>query len=153
MLRKELTDALKIAMVGKDERTTSTIRMINAKIKDKDIEARPKGNMDGISDDDIRSLLQGMIKQRKESIELYKQGNRPDLVAQESEEITVIERFLPKQMSTDEAKAAISKMITAIGAKDIKDMGKIMGELKKTYAGQMDFSEASTLVKQLLSAA
>ena len=93
-----------------------------------------------------------MIKQRRESIALYQQGNRPDLVQQESEEIAVIERFLPKQMGEDEAKAAIAKIIADLGAKDIKDMGKVMGELKKAYAGQMDFAQAGALVKKGLEA-
>jgi uncharacterized protein len=150
MLRPKFTDALKTAMLAKDERTTGTIRMIMAKLKDADIAARPKGLADGIPDAEIASLLQGMIKQRRESIELYKQGKRDDLVKQESDEIAVIERFLPKQMSDDEIKAAIAKIVAATGAAGIKDMGKVMGELKKAYAGQMDFSKAGGLVKSQL---
>ena len=152
MLRVELTEAMKDAMRSKNERALSTLRMVLAKVKDKDIEARPKGNADGIGDAEISTLLQGMIKQRRESIALYQQGNRPDLVQQESEEIAVIERFLPKQMGEDEAKAAIAKIIADLGAKDIKDMGKVMGELKKAYAGQMDFAQAGALVKKGLEA-
>jgi hypothetical protein len=152
-LRQQLTDALKEAMLKKDERTVGTVRMIMAKMKDKDIEARPKGNADGIKDDEICAMMQGMIKQRRESIELYQKGNRPDLVKQESEEIAVIERFLPKQMGEAEMKAAVEKIVAATGAASIKDMGKVMGELKKTYAGQMDFAAAGALVKNRLSAA
>jgi uncharacterized protein YqeY len=151
MLRTQFTDALKTAMLGKDERTTATLRLVMAKMKDLDIAARPKGVTDGIKDDEIGSMLQGMIKQRRESIALYEKGNRPDLVKQESEEIAVIERFLPKQMSEADAKAAIAKIVAATGAKDVKDMGKVMAELKKAYAGQMDFSQASALVKSQLA--
>ena len=149
-LRAEITDAMKDALRNKEERALSTLRMVLAKIKDKDIEARPKGNATGILDDEIRALLQGMIKQRRESITLYQQGNRPDLVKQESEEITVIERFLPKQMGEDEVKAVVAKIIADLGAKDIKAMGKVMGELKKSYTGQLDFAQAGGVVKGLL---
>src|ERR1700722_6403202 len=152
-LRQQFTDALKQAMIAKDERTTATIRMVMAKLKDLDIAARPKGVTDGISDTEISSMMQGMIKQRRESIELYKKGNREDLVKQESEEIAVIGRFLPKQMGDDEIKAAIAKAVAATGAAGIKDMGKVMGELKKNYAGQMDFAKAGGLVKEVLSKA
>jgi uncharacterized protein YqeY len=150
-LRTQFTDALKVAMIARDERSTGTIRMVMAKIKDADIAARPSGNSTGIADDAIAILLQGMIKQRRESIVLYEKGNRPDLVKQESEEIAVIEKFLPTQMGEDEVKAAITKTIVAIGAKDIKDMGKVMAEMKKTYAGQMDFGAAGALVKAMLA--
>ncbi len=151
MLRDEINNAMKDALRNKDERTLATTRMIIAKMKDLDIAARPKGNMEGINDGEIASMLQGMIKQRRESIALYQQGKRDDLVKQESEEIAVIERFLPKQMSEEEMKAAIAKTIAAVGASSIKDMGKVMGELKKTYAGQMDFAMAGAMVKSQLS--
>lgn len=152
MLRTQFNDALKDAMRNKDERAVGTIRLIMAKLKDLDIAARPSGNTTGISDEAIASMLQGMIKQRRESIVLYEKGKRADLVQQESEEIAVIERFLPKQMSEDEVKAAIGKIVAATGAKDVKDMGKVMAELKKSYAGQMDFAQASALVKSQLAA-
>jgi uncharacterized protein YqeY len=151
-LRQQFTDALKEAMLKKDERTVATVRMIMAKLKDADIAARPKGITDGIKEEEIASLMQGMIKQRRESIELYQKGNRADLVKQESEEIAVIERFLPKQMSEAEVKEAIEKIVAATGAASIKDMGKVMAELKKNYAGQMDFAQAGTLVKGRLAA-
>jgi len=151
-LRAQFTDALKDAMLKKEERTVATMRLVLAKLKDLDIAARPKGVTDGIKDDEIASMLQGMVKQRRESIALYEKGNRPDLVKQESEEITVIERFMPKQMNEADMKAAIAKAIASTGAASIKDMGKVMGELKKNYAGQMDFAAAGALVKGQLGA-
>lgn len=150
MLRQKINEALKEALRNKDERTVATVRLILAKLKDMDIAARPKGNTEGISDAEIQSMLQGMIKQRRESIAMYEKGNRPDLVKQESEEIAVIERFLPEQMDEDEIKEAIEKTISSIGASSIKDMGKVMAELKKNYSGQMDFATAGALVKKLL---
>lgn len=147
MLRVELNDALKKAMLGKDQQTVGAVRLILARLKDLDIAARPKGNMEGISDSEIQAMMQGMIKQRRESIAMYEKGNRPDLVKQESGEIAVIERFLPKQMGEDEMKAAIAKAVSATGAASIKDMGKVMAELKKNYTGQMDFAAAGALVK------
>ena len=146
-LRAQFTDALKSAMLKKDERTVGTVRLIMAKLKEADIAARPKGNTEGINDNEITSLLQGMIKQRRESITIYEKAKRDDMVKQESEEISVIERFLPKQMSEDEIKSAIAASIKSTGAAGIKDMGKVMGELKKNYAGKMDFAQAGALVK------
>jgi uncharacterized protein YqeY len=150
MLREELKEALKKAMLAKEEKTVSTVRMIMAKLKDQDIAARPSGNADGINDDQIKAMMQGMIKQRRESIELYKKGNRQDLVDQEASEITVIERFLPAQMDEAAIKDAVTKAIATTGASSIKDMGKVMGELKKAYTGQMDFAAAGGVVKGLL---
>lgn len=152
MLRNQINDALKDAMRGKDEMGVATVRLIIAEMKKRDIEARPKGVTDGIKDDEIIGMMQSMIKQRKESIALYEKGNRPDLAKKENDEIAVIERFLPKQMSEAEVKDAIAKIVAAIGAKDIKDMGKVMAELKKNYAGQMDFGQAGALVKSHLAA-
>lgn len=151
MLRTQIIDAMKDAMRAKDERALSTIRLMISRMKDLDIAARPKGNMDGIGNDEILSMLQGMIKQRRESIALYEKGNRPDLVKQESEEITVIERFLPAQMSEADVKAAIDKIVAATGASSVKDMGKVMGELKKAYTGKMDFSQVGSVVKARLA--
>jgi uncharacterized protein len=149
-LRAEFTSALKDAMLKKDERTVGTVRLIMAKLKEADIAARPKGNTEGINETEIASLLQGMIKQRRESITIYEKAKRDDMVKQESGEIAVIERFLPKQMSEDELKSAITAAIKSTGASSIKDMGKVMGELKKNYAGQMDFSTAGAAVKSQL---
>ena len=152
MIRQSLTDAVKEAMKARDQRATSTLRMVQAKLKDKDIEARGNGNPDGIDDSAVLSVLQGMIKQRRESIELYKQGNRPDLVDQETAEIAVIERFLPQQMDEAAVQAAVNEAIAAAGAKSIKDMGGVMAALKTKYVGQMDFAKASAVVKKTLSA-
>ena len=151
MLRTEINDAMKNALRAKDERTLATTRLIISRMRDLDIAARPKGNADGINDAEILTMLQGMIKQRRESITMYEKGNRADLVKQESEEIAVIERFMPKQMDAAAVNAAVEKAIAATGAAGIKDMGKVMGELKKTYAGQMDFSQAGAAVKAKLA--
>jgi len=148
MLRQQLNDALKTAMLGKDAKTVSTVRLILAALKDRDIAARPKGNSTGIGDDEILSMLQGMIKQRRESIALYEKGKRADLVDKETAEIVVIERFLPQQMDESAAALAITKVIEELGATTVKDMGRIMAELKARHAGQMDFAKASALVKQ-----
>ena len=151
MLREKITESLKAAMIAKNEAATSTIRMINSAIKQKDIDvARPRGDQQ-IAEEEILSLLQGLIKSRRESVELYKQGGRQDLVDKENAEIAVIEQFLPKQMSEDEVKAAVKGLITSLGASGIKDMGKVMGQLKTQFAGQMDMSRASAVVKELLS--
>jgi uncharacterized protein YqeY len=153
MLRSKITESLKAAMQARNEGATGTIRMINAAIKQKDIDvARPRGDQQ-ISDEEILSLLQGLIKSRRESIDLYKKGNRQDLVDKEAAEITVIEGFLPKQMSEDEIRAAVKSAISAAGAASIKDMGKVMGAVKTQYAGQMDMGKASAIVKEMLSAA
>ena len=150
MLREQLNDTLKTAMREKDAGTVSTLRMVLAAIKDKDIAARPSGNADGIADGDILSLLQGMIKQRRESITMYRQGNREDLAAKEEGEIQVIERYLPSQMDEAAVKAAIDAAIAETGASSIKDMGRVMGVLKAKYAGQMDFGAAGPEVKAKL---
>ena len=151
-LRQELNDALKTAMKAKDERAVSTLRMVLAGLKDKDIAARTKGVSDGISDDEARTVLQNMIRQRRDSIAMYEKGGRAELVKQESEEIAVIERFLPKQMGPDEIEAAAKAVIAELGAKDIKDMGKVMGAMKQRYAGQMDLSQVGAIVKKSLGA-
>jgi uncharacterized protein YqeY len=150
-LRTQITDAMKNAMLAKEEATLGAVRLIMAELKKRDIDARPKGLADGIPDEEILGMLQGMIKQRRESIALYEKGNRADLVKQESHEIAVIERFLPKQMGEAEVKDAIEKTVASTGAAGIKDMGKVMAELKKTFAGQMDFAQASALVKGRLA--
>lgn len=152
MLRDQFKDALKEAMRAKDQRTVSTVRLILSALKDKDIAARPSGNTEGIDEASILSMLQGMIKQRQESAELYDKGDRKDLADQEREEIAVIERFLPKQMSEDEVTAAIAAVIEATAAASIKDMGKVMAELRTRYAGQMDFGKASASIKKALTA-
>ncbi len=150
MLREQITEAMKDAMRAREPETLSTVRMILAGIKDKDIAARPAGNATGIGDPEILSLLQTMVKQRRESVVLYKQGNRADLVAKEEAEIAVIERFLPKQMDAAETDAAIVAAIAESGAASIKDMGKVMAALKAKYSGQMDFSAVGPAVKAKL---
>ena len=150
MLRTQFTDTLKEAMKARDERTLSTVRMIIAALKTKDIDARAKGNMDGIPEEEILSLLQTMVKQRRESIALYQQGNRQDLVDKEQAEIVVIERWLPQAMDEAEAAAAIATVIQDLGAAGMKDMGRVMAELKTRYAGRMDFSKVSAAVKAQL---
>ena len=150
MLREQITEAMKDAMRARDAETVSTVRMILAGIKDKDIAARPGGNATGIGDPEILSLLQSMVKQRRESVALYAQGNRADLVAKEEGEIAVIERFLPKQMDAAETDAAIVAAIADSGAASIKDMGKVMAALKAKYSGQMDFSAVGPAVKAKL---
>ena len=151
MLRERFNDALKQAMRDKQALAVSTIRLILARLKERDIEARPKGNMEGIPDPDIQSMMQGMIKQRRESIELYEKGGRPELAEKERGEILIIERFLPKSLSDAEAEAAIKEAIAALGATSVKDMGKVMAMLKERYAGRLDFAKAGALVKQRLS--
>ncbi len=152
MIRDDLKKALIDALKTKDETKVATIRLINAAIKDKDIEARPKGNLDGIDDTAILNLLMSMVKQRNESIQMYQQGGRDDLAQKEKAEIDVISLFLPKQMSADEVASAIDALIQETGASSIKDMGKVMGALKGKYAGKMDFASASSIIKSKLGA-
>jgi len=151
MLRQRLNDALKEAMKARDQRSVSTLRLVLAQLKDRDIAARPAGNASGIGEGEIEEMLLKMVKQRQESIVLYKQGNRPDLVQQEEEEIAVIERFMPKQLDETEAAAAVETAIAETGAQSIKEMGKVMAKLKERFAGRMDFAKAGALVKQRLS--
>lgn len=153
MLRTRLQEQLKLSMHARDEISTSTIRLIMAAMQDRDIAARSKGNWDGIGDDDILSMLQSMIKQRRESIKMYEVGKRFDLVEREAAEIRIIETFLPSQLSDEDVRAAIDECITETGAAGVKDMGKVMAEMKERYAGQIDFSKASALVKDRLMAA
>ncbi len=150
MLRDKLNEAMKDAMRARDTAALGTIRLILAKLKEVDIAARTEANREGVADDRILSMLQGMIKQRNESVALYEKGNRADLADKEKAEITVIERFLPQQMDEAAVEAAIREAIAATGAASIKDMGKVVGQLKAKYAGQIDFSKASAAVKKAL---
>ena len=150
MLRDKFNDALKDAMRAKNARKVGTLRLVNSALKDKDIEARGLGKPP-LNDDEILALLQKMIKQRNDSIEAFEKAGRADLVAQEQEEKAIIEVYLPAQMDGDEVKAAVKSIIAATGAASVKDMGKVMGELKAKYAGRMDFSKANGVVKELLS--
>jgi uncharacterized protein YqeY len=152
MVREKISATLKDAMKTKDTSALSTLRMINAAIKQKDIDvARPRGD-ERIADEEVLSLLQGMIKSRREAIEMFRQGNRDDLIEKETGEIAVIEQFLPQQLDAEATQAAIEAAITRTGAASVKDMGKVMAALKSDYAGQLDMSRASALVKQRLSA-
>lgn len=150
MLRQRLSDALKAAMLGRDTRTVSTVRLILAALKDRDIAARPRGVADGVPDEEILQMLQSMMKQRRESIALYEQGGRLELAQQEAEEIAIIERFLPAQLSEAEVAEAVDGVVTEIGAQGLKDMGRVMVALKEQFAGRMDFTKASAIVKQKL---
>jgi uncharacterized protein YqeY len=152
-LRTDLSDALKTAMRSKDETAVSTLRMMLAGLKDRDIAVRTKGSGEPIPDGEILDLLLKMIKQRQESIEMYKKGNRADLVAKEEAEITVIERFLPKQLSDAEMEEAVNQTVSRTGATSIRDMGRVIAALRDEYAGRMDFGRASQLVKARLNAA
>ncbi len=146
MLRTRFSEALKDALKSKQDRVVHTVRLIMAALKDKDIAARPKG-ITAIPDEEILQMMTGMVKQRRESIEMYEKGGRPELAKAEQEEIDIIQGFMPKQMDEAEQTTAIKAAIAQTGASSVKDMGKVMAVLKEKYAGQMDFSKASGLVK------
>ncbi len=150
MLRQELSESLKEAMKAKDRCATSTIRLILAALKDRDIAARTQGSDEKLSDDQILEVLQKMVRQRRDSIEMFAKGGRQDLVARESREIEIIEEFLPKPLSATESADAVQEVISELGASSIKEMGQVMGELKRRHAGRMDFAKASALVKDAL---
>ena len=147
-MREKFSSELKAAMKAGEKRRVGTIRMIMAALKDKDIEARGLGKT--VSDEDILALLQKMTKSRKESQEIYEKAGRAELAAQESEEIAIIQGFLPQQLSEAEVAQAIAAAIAETKASSIKDIGKVVGALKGKYAGRMDFAKASALVKRIL---
>jgi uncharacterized protein len=147
-MRERITQSVKDAMKGGEKVRLSALRMVQAKIKDADIAARPA--KDKITDGEIVDLLARMVKQRRESIELYKQGGRQELADAEQAEITIIEEFMPTQLGDAEISAAIAGLIKETGAASVKDMGKVMAALKEQFAGQMDFAKASGMVKGLL---
>ena len=149
-MRERIAQAMKDALKSKDQATLSTIRLIVAALKDRDIAARSDNNHDGISDDEILSMLQTMIKQRNESAKMYEDGGRPELADAEKAEIVLIQQFLPEQLSRDDIEKAITEAIAQTNAASIKDMGKVMAHLKEQHAGQMDFSAASQMVKAAL---
>jgi hypothetical protein len=153
MLRSRISETLKVAMKAKETIPLATVRLIQAALKDRDIAARSKGNMDGIGDDEILSMLQSMIKQRRDSIEMYEKGGRPELADREAQEIDIIEGFLPAQMDDAAVDAALKSVIQELEAASMKDMGRVMAALKERYAGSMDFTKASALVKAKLSGA
>ena len=147
-MRETFTEMLKTAMKAGDKPRVATVRLIQAALKDRDIEARGQGKT--VSDDDILALLQKMVKQRQDSIALYEQGGRVDLADQERAEIAIISEFLPKAMDESEVAAAIRDAIAQTGAASPKDMGKVIGALKAKFAGRMDFGKVSPAVKAAL---
>jgi uncharacterized protein len=149
-LREQFTDQLKASMKAGNAPRTSTLRMILARLKDVDIAARPKG-ADPVPDSEIVGMLRGMVKSRRESVELYRQGHRQDLVDKEEAEIAVIETFLPQQMDEAATKAAVSAAIEETGAATIKDMGKVMAALRAKHAATLDMAKAGAMVKARLS--
>jgi uncharacterized protein len=150
MLRENINNAVKDAMKARDERRVSTLRMMNAAIKNADIAARGEGK-EPLNEADLMSLFQKMIKQRQESAELYDKGARPELAAAERSEIEIITAYLPQQMSDVEAGSAISSLLQEINAETMKDMGRAMAALKERFAGKMDFGKASGKIKELLN--
>jgi uncharacterized protein YqeY len=150
VVRDDINKALTEAQKAKNERAVSTLRMVNSTLKNADIEARGSGKP-ALGEAEVLAILQKMIKQRQESVEMYKKGERPDLVKQEEEEIAIISAYLPKQMSDGEMTAAIEAAIAETSAAGMKDMGKVIGVLRGKYAGQMDFGKASGIVKAKLA--
>jgi uncharacterized protein YqeY len=150
MLREAIIERMKTALRAKETRTLSTVRLIMAALKDRDIAARSDGNKAEIPESEILRMLQGMVKQRRESIELYLKGNRPELAQREGEEIAVIETFLPRQMDDAGIETAAKAAIAESGAAGIKDMGKVMAVLRERHAGVLDMAKAGAVVKRLL---
>ncbi|WP_137702967.1 GatB/YqeY domain-containing protein [Marimonas lutisalis] len=151
-MRERINSALKQAMKDKAKDRLSTLRLINAAIKDRDIAARGDGNEAGVGDAEVLAILGKMVKQRQESARAYEEGGRLDLAESERAEVSVIEEFLPKQLNDDEVAEAVSEAISEAGAESIRDMGKVMGMLKEKYTGQMDFGAVGPMVKDRLSA-
>ena len=150
-LREQITADMKEAMKAGDKRRTGTLRLMNAAIKDKDINSRADGHDSVLTTDQgIMELFIKMVKQRQDSIAAFDQGGRPELAAAEREEMAIIQHYMPKQMNDDEAKTAVAGVIAAVGATSVKDMGKVMAELKTKYAGQMDMAKVGGIVKALL---
>ena len=149
-IRKKIEADLQLALKEKNRTVISTLRLIIAGIKDKDIAFRSKDNKEGIKEDDIKQLLKKMIKQRNESIEIYKKSNRNDLLDIEKKEVQIISKFLPKQFSEEETNKICKDTINKIGATSVRDMGKVMGMLKKNYADVLDFSKAGLILKNIL---
>ncbi|MBK1698953.1 GatB/YqeY domain-containing protein [Rhodovibrio salinarum] len=151
MLRTDLNDALKQALRARDARTAATLRLILAALKDRDIAARSEGNSDGISDDQIRQMLQKMVRQSHDAAKTYADAGRDDLAEKEEQEITVLQRFLPRQLDDAETRQAVDDTIEALGADSVKDMGAVMTRLRTDFAGQMDFAKASKVAKERLT--
>ncbi|HTI02777.1 MAG TPA: GatB/YqeY domain-containing protein [Acidisoma sp.] len=149
-IRDDITAAMKDAMKAKDGETLSAVRLIMAKLKDADIAARPKG-VERISDDEVLGMLRSMIKPRREAIELYEKGNRPELAAKEEAEIIVIERFLPRALSEEEMQEAVRAAVTTTGAASVKDMGRVMAALKEKHGAALDMARIGAIVKAQLA--
>lgn len=150
-MKEQISAALKEAMKAKDTARLSTLRLVNAAIKDREIAARGSDEVVSVSDADITSILGKMVKQRKESAKAYEEGGRLELAEKELQEIAIIEDYLPKQLDADETAAAVQEAIRATGAEGIRDMGKVMAALKAAYTGQMDFGSVGPMVKDQLS--
>lgn len=150
-LRTRISTDLKQAMKDKAAERLSTLRLVNAAIKDKDIAARAEGNDEGVGDAEVLAILGKMAKQRTESARAYEEGGRLDLAEREISEIAVIEEFLPRQLSAEETTTAVDAAVAAVGASSIRDMGKVMGVLKGKYTGQMDFGRVGSILKDRLS--
>jgi len=150
MLRQTITDSLKNAMKARDERMTSTLRMILAGMKERDIEARAKGNKDGIGDAEIMSLMRNMIKQRRDSVDMYVKGGRTDLADKENAEIAILQGLLPQQLDDAALAKVVKDLVAELGATSVKDMGKVMAALKERHAGSIDMGKAGAVVKQNL---
>ena len=150
-LKQTIENEYKNALKSKDKNKISTYRLILSSIKDLDIVNRSGPNKKETDDDDIKKLLKKMVKQRAESIDIYKKNNRTDLLKVEQNEYDILTSFLPKQLSEEETKKICADVISKIGANSLKDMGKVMGELKKTHADEIDFSKAGTMIKELLN--
>jgi len=151
MLREKINESLKEAMKAKDATKVSTLRMVNAGIKERDIAARTEASRDLISDEQVMQMMQTMVRQRRDSVEMYTKGDRPDLVEKELAEIAIIESYLPKQMSDDEIRAVASDLIKELGVTGQKEMGKVIGAIKARFAGQIDLGRASAVIKALLN--
>jgi uncharacterized protein YqeY len=149
-LRQAFADRLKQALKARDARNVSTVRLMLAALKERDVAARGQGNVEGVAEAEIQQILQSMIKQRREAITLYEQGKRHDLAQQEREEIAVIEGFLPRQFEEAEIEEAAAAIIAQIGASGIKDIGKVMAALRARHAGVVDFARAAVIVRRLL---
>ena len=149
-MRSKIKEALTTAMKAKDTARVSTLRLIMAALKDRDIAVGTEGKPDGIADEDIIGMLGTMIRQRRDSVKMFREGNREELALKEEAEISVIEEFLPRQMDDGEIEVACKGAIAETGAEGIKDMGRVMGEIKSRHAGQMDFGKASAKIKELL---
>jgi uncharacterized protein YqeY len=150
-LRETIKQGLTEATKAQDKRRMATLRLIQAALKDRDIAGRTEGRDAGVSDAEILEVLSKMVKQRRESAGIYESAGRMELAQQENEEIAIIESFMPKQLSDAETAAAVQAVIAETGAASIKDMGRVMGELKKRHAGQMDFAKAGAIVKEKLA--